>query len=154
MFHARTLGRLGLWEILVKRIFILCARVKSRWLWFVFFKIVVVFFKLNFRKFIGWKCNLYPQNSGKKDKFMSQKLLYHWWMHKINFHKLPEIDRNCQKYIYKYPRAIILGTYPIFNDSFYLWTILGINFTLVIINTFHSRQSISWTGIKLWNWLP
>ena len=27
MFHARTLGRLGLWEILVKRIFILCARV-------------------------------------------------------------------------------------------------------------------------------
>ena len=32
MFHARTVGRLGLWEILVKRIFILCARVKSRWL--------------------------------------------------------------------------------------------------------------------------
>ena len=26
MFHARTLGRLGLWEILVKQIFILCAR--------------------------------------------------------------------------------------------------------------------------------
>ena len=23
-----------------------------------------------------------------------------------------------------------------------------------IINTFHSRQSISWTGVKLWNWLP
>ena len=52
-------------------------------------------------------------------------------MHKINFHKLPEISINCQKYIYKYPRAIIPGTYPIFNDSFYLWTILGINFTLV-----------------------
>ena len=29
MFHAPTLGRLGLCEILVKRIFILCARVKS-----------------------------------------------------------------------------------------------------------------------------
>ena len=23
-----------------------------------------------------------------------------------------------------------------------------------IINTFHSRQRISWTGVKLWNWLP
>ena len=38
MFHARTLGRLGLWEILVKRIFILCARVKSRWQLFWFFE--------------------------------------------------------------------------------------------------------------------
>ena len=36
MFHARTLGRLGLWEILVKRIFILCAKMffeflKKKW---------------------------------------------------------------------------------------------------------------------------
>ena len=38
MFHARTLLRLGLWEILVKRISILCARVKSRWLLFGFFE--------------------------------------------------------------------------------------------------------------------
>ena len=26
MFHARTLGRLGLWEILVKRIYTFCAQ--------------------------------------------------------------------------------------------------------------------------------
>ena len=39
MFHGRTLGRLGLWEILVKRIFILCARVKSTWLLFRVFQI-------------------------------------------------------------------------------------------------------------------
>ena len=42
MFHARTLGRLyiyiGLCEILVKRILILCARVKSTWRCFGFFE--------------------------------------------------------------------------------------------------------------------
>ena len=145
MFHAPTLGRPGLCEILVKRIFILCARVKSTVRWFGFFQNCCSLFLIEFCKFIGWKCNLYPQNRGKKDTFMSQKLLYHWWMHKINFHKLPEISINCQKYIYKYPRAIILGTYPIFNDSFYLWTILGINFTLVSNTTTETPQVANFT---------
>ena len=54
MFHARTLGRLGLWEILLKRIYTFCAQGLNLGGYdSFFFKIVVVFFKLNFRKFIG-----------------------------------------------------------------------------------------------------
>ena len=44
VFHAPTLRRLGLCEILVKRIFILCARVKSSVRWFIFFQNCCSFF--------------------------------------------------------------------------------------------------------------
>ena len=65
VFWRRTYGELmiGLGEILVKRIFILCARVISRWLWFGFFE----FLKKNGWKW--WNCSIFMVFYGisKKD---------------------------------------------------------------------------------------